>query len=49
MRILPRHDNVGAASVVVTGKERKRALVYLLSDDVCVVGCLRFEGAVVGP
>lgn len=31
------------------GKERKPALVHLLSDNVCVVRGLSLEGAVVGP
>jgi hypothetical protein len=48
-RIPPRHGNVGAALVVVTGKERKPAQVYLLSDNVCVMGSLGLEGAVIGP
>lgn len=44
------HNNVRAALVTVTGGGgRKPALVYLLSNDVGIVGSLRLEGAVVGP
>lgn len=43
------HDKVRAVSVTVTGKERKPAIVYLLSNDVRIMGGLRLEGAVVGP
>jgi hypothetical protein len=43
------HDKVRAVSVTVTGKERKPVIIYLLSNDVKIMGSLRLEGAVVGP